>query len=90
MANSHSKDVPPPLPPPPSSPAPSSPCVRKEAAPTADTEILRVYGIIVSIHSVNAPLRKRGNIQNAGKGTSVVRAKRPNVEVFGAFAAESV
>ncbi|KAG5615695.1 hypothetical protein H5410_015519 [Solanum commersonii] len=80
MANSHSKNVRPPLPPPPSSP---------EATPTADTEILRVYRSIIPIHSVNAPPRKRGSILNAGEGTSVVQAKRPNVEVFGASAAES-
>ncbi|KAG5615678.1 hypothetical protein H5410_015502 [Solanum commersonii] len=81
---------PPPQSPPPSSPAPSPPCVHKEATPTADTEILRVYGSSAPIHLVNAPPRKRGSLLNAGEGTSVVRAKRPNVEAFGAAAAESV
>ncbi|KAH0761217.1 hypothetical protein KY290_017290 [Solanum tuberosum] len=95
MSNSHAKNVPPPPPPlpqspSPSSPAPSRPCVHKEATPTADTEILRVYGSRAPIHSVNAPPIKRGSILNAGEGTSVVRAKRPNVEAFGAAPTESV
>ncbi|KAH0761218.1 hypothetical protein KY290_017291 [Solanum tuberosum] len=92
MANSHAKNVPlrPRPPPPPFSPTPSSPCVRKESTPTVDTEILGVYRSSAPIHSVNTPPRKKGNMLNAGEGTSVVRAKRPNVETFGAAAAESV
>ncbi|KAH0761209.1 hypothetical protein KY290_017282 [Solanum tuberosum] len=90
MAKSYAKNVPPPPPPPPSSPAPSPPCVRKEATPTANTEILGIYGSSTPIHSVTAPPRKRGSMMNAGEGTFVVRAKRPNVEDFGAAAAESV
>ncbi|KAH0737104.1 hypothetical protein KY290_035809 [Solanum tuberosum] len=91
MANSHAKNVPPPPPPlqspPPSSPAPSPPCVRKEATQTADIEILGVYGSSAPIHLVNSPPRKRGNMLNAGEGTYVVWAKRPNVEAFGATTA---
>uniref|UniRef100_M1DPT9 Uncharacterized protein n=1 Tax=Solanum tuberosum TaxID=4113 RepID=M1DPT9_SOLTU len=90
MANSNAKNVLPPPPPPPSSPTPSPPGVRKEATPIVDTEILGVYGSSTPIHSVNNPPRKRGSMLNAGEGTSVVRAKRPNVEAFGAAAAESV
>ncbi|KAH0761211.1 hypothetical protein KY290_017284 [Solanum tuberosum] len=95
MANCHAKNVPPLPPPPPQSPPPSSrahspPCVRKEATPTADAEILGVYESSAPIHSVNDPPRKRGSMLNAGEGTSVVRAKRPNVEAFLASAGESV
>ncbi|KAG5615674.1 hypothetical protein H5410_015498 [Solanum commersonii] len=61
-----------------------------EATPTTDTEILGVYGSSATIHSVNAPPRKRGCMLNVGEGTSVVWAKRPNVKAFGASAAESV
>ncbi|KAG5584057.1 hypothetical protein H5410_044491 [Solanum commersonii] len=55
-----------------------------EVTPTADTEILGVYGSSVPIHSVNAPPRKRGSMPKVGERTFVVRAKRPNVEAFGA------
>ncbi|KAG5615693.1 hypothetical protein H5410_015517 [Solanum commersonii] len=89
-ASSLAKNVPPLPPPPPSSPTPYPPCVHKEATPTADTEILGVYESSSPIHSVNAPPRKRGSMLNAGEGTSVVWAKRPNVEAFGAATAESV
>ncbi|KAH0761213.1 hypothetical protein KY290_017286 [Solanum tuberosum] len=87
MTNSHAKNVPPPPPPPPQSPPPSSPApsahrVREKATPTADTEILGVYGSIPRIHSINAPPRKRGCMLNIGEGTSVVRSKRPNVDTF--------
>ncbi|KAG5615667.1 hypothetical protein H5410_015491 [Solanum commersonii] len=55
-----------------------------------NAEILAVYGSSAPMHSVNAPPRKRGCMLNVGEGTSVVRAKRPNVEAFGASAVESV
>ncbi|KAK6793856.1 hypothetical protein RDI58_007309 [Solanum bulbocastanum] len=95
MANSHAKNVSPPLPPPPQSPlpsppAPSPPCVRKEATPTADTEILGVYGSSAPIHSIDSPPEKRGSMLNVREGTSVVWDRRPNVEAFGASIAESV
>ncbi|KAH0632388.1 hypothetical protein KY290_035808 [Solanum tuberosum] len=52
--------LPPSQSPPPSSPSLSPPCVRKEATPIADTEILGVYGSSAPIHSVNASSRKKG------------------------------
>ncbi|KAH0737106.1 hypothetical protein KY290_035811 [Solanum tuberosum] len=72
----------PPQSPHPSSPAPSPPCVRKEATPIADTEILEVYGSSVPIHSINAPPRKRGSMLNAGEGTYVIRAKGPILKLL--------
>ncbi|KAH0761215.1 hypothetical protein KY290_017288 [Solanum tuberosum] len=90
MANSHAKNVPPPPSPPPSSPTSSHPCVRKETISTANTKILGAYGSSAPIHSINAPPRKRGSKLNAREGTSVVRAKRPNVKAFGASTAERV
>ncbi|KAH0761212.1 hypothetical protein KY290_017285 [Solanum tuberosum] len=70
--------------PPPSShsPSPSPHRVREKATLTADIEILGVYGSSASIHSINAPPRKRGNTLNVGDGTFEVRAKSPNVDTF--------
>ncbi|KAG5615672.1 hypothetical protein H5410_015496 [Solanum commersonii] len=89
MTNSHATNVPPPPPPLPQTPSPFSPApapsphrVREKATPTADTEIIGVYSSNTSIHSVNAPPRKRGNMLNAGEGTFEVRAKRSNVDTF--------
>ncbi|KAG5615670.1 hypothetical protein H5410_015494 [Solanum commersonii] len=67
---------------PPSSLAPSPHYVREKATPTADNEILGVYGSSAFIRSVNAPSRKRGNQLNVGEGTFEVRAKTSNVDTF--------
>ncbi|KAG5615666.1 hypothetical protein H5410_015490 [Solanum commersonii] len=87
MTNSHAKNIPPsPHPPtqspPPSSPAPSAHRVREKATPTAVIKILVVYGSSASIHSVNAPPRKRGSMLNVREGTFEVQSKRPNIDTF--------